>query len=78
MTDPWEDLTVRPGITVRPGMTRQERAIARERYRRRLVADAEAAAATVHRSGSCVAGRHETCVGEQPGNGGCLCECHDR
>lgn len=75
-------MTTEPGDAMRPGMTLHER----QELRRHALDDVEFEVATARRRAA-VAYRtiacqrepewHRTCVAERPGNGGCLCECHD-
>lgn len=65
---------------VRSGMSLDERRAARAGILNILIRKAHRDAAVTQRSITC-ADRpiedHDSCVGEQPGNLGCLCECHD-
>lgn len=59
-------------VTLRPGLPTADRAALRQHYRDRALAHADRTA----RSLVCVQGNCGRCRGEEPGNPGCLCECH--
>lgn len=74
-------------MSVRPGMSLQERITERRRILDQCRAAADQQAGRAHRSMRCYKlnefgqslndERHSLCRGEEPGSGGCLCECHD-
>jgi hypothetical protein len=66
---------------MKPGMTLAERQAERQAYRDRAIRQANELGRTQRCRWAAQFGppeyHHEQCRGEQPGNRGCLCECHD-
>lgn len=63
------------------GLSMAERREARQRIRARAIAQAERLGLTLRCRmvmDDMDSPEHQRCQGEEPGNSGCLCRCHDR